>query len=854
MILNEGIEGISSSCFSGCESLTTIEIPGSVTSIGSYAFQNCKNLQTVILNEGIEEISENVFSGCESLTTLEIPGSVTSIEKNMFSGCTNLQTVILQEGIEEISSDCFEDCETLTTIEIPGSVKIIDSGTFFGCKNLQTVILNEGIEEISSGSFSGCESLTTIEIPGSVKIIESYMFSGCTNLQTVILNEGTEEISSYSFSGCESLTTIEIPGSVKIIESYMFSGCTNLQTVILNEGIEEISSGCFSGCESLRTIEIPGSVKIIEKNTFRNCINLQAVILNEGTEEISSYSFYGCESLTAIEIPESVTSIGTYAFYNCTNLQTAILNEGIGEIPSYSFYGCESLTAIEIPENVTKIGTYAFCNCTNLQSVILNDGITTISANCFAGCTSLTEIVIPDSVTSIAEGALFGCDNLKKITLPFVGKSASASGKTGLFGYIFGSGEDTDTAQYYTTSGVYYSCIPRTLESVTVTTDTTIPYGAFSNCTNIKEINLLANVTSIAKWAFYNCTGLENITFMGDAPSSINSAAFEGCGELTANILEDNTTWTDSKKQNYGAEKINWTSKNKTDLVAKISSVKIGLGDKIAVKFMVTLDDSVSDDDYMLVTVNGETTRIYVKDTTVETSSLTGEEKHVFVCRVNAKEMTSDITVQMVVGGTAGSEVTYSVEKYANAILGLESGTYEAEKAMVRAMLNYGGYAQTYFGSENELANEDLYEEADDPVLNLGTLDLEEYAPIGTNVSKITATLLLESETELRVYFTPEDGRTLDDYTFEVSGNKVVTTGTKDGKYYVAITGIRADELQDMYTVTIRLTDTQEVFASVTYGAMSYVRTVLNNSSDVDLQNLVKALYLYNQAALDYLN
>ena len=121
-------------------------------------------------------------------------------------------------------------------------------------------------------------------------------------------------------------------------------------------------------------------------------------------------------------------------------------------------------------------------------------------------------------------------------------------------------------------------------------------------------------------------------------------------------------------------------------------------------------------------------------------------------------------------------------------------------------------------------------------------------------MEKLTATLLLESETELRFYFTPENGKTLADYSFELAGaNKSLVTGTKDDLCYVAITGICADELQDMYTVTIRSKDTNDIFASVKYGVLSYVRTVLNDSTaETDWKNLVKALYLYNQAALDY--
>lgn len=41
------VSRIESNAFSYCSSLTSINIPSSVTSIGGYAFQNCSNLKTV---------------------------------------------------------------------------------------------------------------------------------------------------------------------------------------------------------------------------------------------------------------------------------------------------------------------------------------------------------------------------------------------------------------------------------------------------------------------------------------------------------------------------------------------------------------------------------------------------------------------------------------------------------------------------------------------------------------------------------------------------------------------------------------------------------------------------------------
>ena len=298
---------------------------------------------------------------------------------------------------------------------------------------------------------------------------------------------------------------------------------------------------------------------------------------------------------------------------------------------------------------------------------------------------------------------------------------------------------------------------------------------------------------------------------------------------------------------------------------------KLNLSDKIGIKFVVSLDEIISDSDFMKITVGDNTTNVLVKDATQEMSSVAEKVCHVFECRLNAKEMAKEIQVQMVVGGVAhGTPITYSAKKYGDAILGYAEGTFVKEKPLVRAMLNYGGYAQVFFDNATSgLANEGLYSETNDPVLTSAAPDLNAYAGSSTQISDSAGlhlegtTLVLESETELRMYFTLDSGKDLNDYTFQIAQTgKILTTGYSDEKkqYYVSIPNIKATELQKMYDVTIKATSDTEV-AKVRYGALSYVKQILDGAADsslpetkkVQCKNLVKALYLYNQAALTYI-
>ena len=87
IVLKEGTLEISGEAFYGCSSLTSIEIPNSVTTIGYDAFDGCSGLTSITIPNSVTIIEESAFRGCSGLTSVTIPNSVTSIGSDAFSGC-----------------------------------------------------------------------------------------------------------------------------------------------------------------------------------------------------------------------------------------------------------------------------------------------------------------------------------------------------------------------------------------------------------------------------------------------------------------------------------------------------------------------------------------------------------------------------------------------------------------------------------------------------------------------------------------------------------------------------------------------------------------------------------------------
>ena len=89
------VTSIEGSTFRDCTSLTSITIPNSVTSIEVYAFENCTSLKSAVIEANGKKlfettIGDRAFSGCTNLTSVTIPGNVTSIGYDAFSNCNSL--------------------------------------------------------------------------------------------------------------------------------------------------------------------------------------------------------------------------------------------------------------------------------------------------------------------------------------------------------------------------------------------------------------------------------------------------------------------------------------------------------------------------------------------------------------------------------------------------------------------------------------------------------------------------------------------------------------------------------------------------------------------------------------------
>lgn len=300
---------------------------------------------------------------------------------------------------------------------------------------------------------------------------------------------------------------------------------------------------------------------------------------------------------------------------------------------------------------------------------------------------------------------------------------------------------------------------------------------------------------------------------------------------------------------------------NNRDFGEHLDGYTVTLNGTVDLNYHMEIPENIMQEDpdaYVEFTVNGEQrSRIKVED--AEDKGTT----KIFTCNVAAKEMTSDITANLVVNGQKGKDHIYSVKKYADQIINNSSGGYSLEAInLVKAMLNYGASAQNFFNfNSGNLANASL-DEADKKVevadFSQYKGEIEDASDMGINYCG--SSLSLNADTNVKDYFTLSEGHKIEEYSFsyETNGKSTeVTPGTtlinKETHYYVDIPGIAAQHLDKKIVVTIkRVNDGKTV--TWKYNPFSYGYVVKEKAQDnKELNAVMDALYLYWQRADAYM-
>ena len=189
----------------------------------------------------VTSIDEMAFYYCTSLTSIDIPNSITKIGSFAFGNCPVLTSIVVESGNPRYDSR--NNCKAI--------IETADNTLIVGCMN--TTIPNS-VTAIGDWAFSYCHGLTSINIPNSVTAIGKGAFESCIGLTSVDISNSVTAIGNYAFYNCGGLTSINIPNSVTSIGDWAFFWCTGLTSIVIPNSVTSIGNGVFKNCWTLTDV------------------------------------------------------------------------------------------------------------------------------------------------------------------------------------------------------------------------------------------------------------------------------------------------------------------------------------------------------------------------------------------------------------------------------------------------------------------------------------------------------------------------------------------------------------------------------------------------------------------------
>lgn len=288
---------------------------------------------------------------------------------------------------------------------------------------------------------------------------------------------------------------------------------------------------------------------------------------------------------------------------------------------------------------------------------------------------------------------------------------------------------------------------------------------------------------------------------------------------------------------------------------ATVVGSSLTLDGRIGVNFYVSMDNGAEDSGiYARMTgPDGEKTQAV-------SASLVDNNSYKFTYEVAAKEINDDVTIALydadnnILSLTLSNGITpvvenvysYKVEDYIESVKN-EPDKYESELVeLVKAIEDYSTAAAALFGDgSTATSNNDLTAVTAESVRG-NKLSITGSTPKGISIAGYS--LMLESETSIRLYFKLSDGENAESASkkIKIEGESAVLK-SKGDYLYASVDNISASKLDEKITMTIGSNFVAQ------FSPLSYVFTVLESDasdlSQTNLCNAVRALKIYSDKA-----
>ena len=436
--LGEGIQQMAGSVFHGCTSLTSLTIPASVTSLTTSGqmgtFYGCTNLSNISVNSNNTKYSS--YAGVlydkaqttllcvpEGYTDLQgFPYTLTTIGNYAFVQCKKITEQEIPYGVKTVGSYVFMNCTAMTRLHIPSSVTSLGEGLCYNCTALNTVSVNMATAPtITPGTFFyGKSQIARLYTPVGAE--EEYGFKGWNIFGTVnddnhfaydFMNgsSGTNLCYTVTANNSASKTVKTVRGyipestisterdkyigykateqTINIPQQVSYRGNTYTLNTIGNSTFTAEGTAAPTG---VLTVNLPSTVTILNAWSFyRSRVKKLSM---PGVEIIDAEAFRE-GTLASVEFPHTLRKVYDGAFKDCSTLTgDAIFPYGFEQIGANVFSGTQ-ISKVVIPSSVTMLNNNALNGMSKWVTAYINLPANSVSSSLSLPSSTLAHLYVP---------------------------------------------------------------------------------------------------------------------------------------------------------------------------------------------------------------------------------------------------------------------------------------------------------------------------------------------------------------------------------------------------------------------------------------------------------------------------
>ncbi len=421
----------------------TVTIPSTVTNIAVDAFFGCNRISYLNLPATVNTIGTGAFNVAGIWPGLSAPESTPKLKSVFFNGppppnaANDIYSGAPDDLVNYALNSAWNGISTWkgrAVISIDGANPPVLSYTdannivwFYRIVNNEVELYNEDANgnpmvAVSPASTSGIDYKENED---------SLVFRKALKIPNSINGFAVTKIGAHAFDGCAALSCLGIPASIREIGDYAFKGCTAISSIgavddvpfhveankiTLPTGVTTLGLRPFEGIK-VSSISLPYTLTTVKGNPVAGCAFVTSLTVDATCPSFVSDGniLYNKRKDTVVAVPAnyndasvsfptSVTTIGDEALIGCGNVTQVAIPDSLTAISNRSFVGCTALKSLSFPASLATIGTAAFADCTSLVKITYDGDAPAAADDIYTNTPATMSSYVSESAAGFTDG------------------------------------------------------------------------------------------------------------------------------------------------------------------------------------------------------------------------------------------------------------------------------------------------------------------------------------------------------------------------------------------------------------------------------------------------------------------